>query len=987
MSMAQPEPGQTPQSPADTARALFEGGERSPAAGDRPYLLSADDAWLVDAGQVDVFAVRLEQGQPAGPRTHVVRVAAGQALFGLGQNALSERWGLLAVGATNTLVIRRPRSALSAARTALLAPLIEAWSDALYEGMTRDKLPAVSKELEPGVEIELAQGTNVRTRAEHAWVSHLEGYSRLMGRPGLELAADVPVPVSRRAWFETASDARLVAVDAQDLPDASTLWAGLAHLHGLLLRYVELAHQAREQTALERLRQKGAYREATLRDACERLAASMTPGQGPAGVSGSASGDASAIGHDDPLFAACALVGGWSKIRIRPYLHEQGTPLPRDPLAAILRASRVRGRKVALAGAWWREDNGPLVARLAEGGRPVALLPSGTSTRGYVLHDPQDRSERPVDDQLAELLEPFAHSLYRSFPEKRLGVRDVLAFAVQGCSADAGVILAMSLCATLLGMVPAMATGMLFNTVIPGAQRPQLLQMTVVLLACAVASALFNLVQGIALLRIEGRASASLQAAVWDRLLTLPLAFFRPYTAGDLAVRAMSIDSIRQVISGSTITALLGSVMALGNFALMFWYSWRMALWATLIIVVMICVSLFGSYRQLGPQREVMKLASKTAGLVLQLLGSIAKLRVAGVEIPAFALWVRRFSDQRAKQYEARANSNWVSAFNAAVPVLSNLVIFWVAVPLIAEGQVLRTGDFLAFLSAFSSSSGSLLAASMALLATLNTLPMYEQAKPILEALPEVDEAKSDPGVLTGDIEVQHAQFRYLQDGPLVLRDVSFHIKAGEFVAFVGPSGSGKSTLMRLLLAFETLEAGAIYYDGQEVGGLDVQAVRRQMGVVLQSGRMMSGDIFTNIAGSGSATLDEAWEAARMAGLAEDIEAMPMGMHTVISEGGGTLSGGQRQRLLIARAIVNRPRILLFDEATSALDNRTQAIVSQSLERLQATRIVVAHRLSTIINADRIFVLERGRLVQSGTYAELMAEKGPFAELASRQIA
>jgi NHLM bacteriocin system ABC transporter ATP-binding protein len=545
----------------------------------------------------------------------------------------------------------------------------------------------------------------------------------------------------------------------------------------------------------------------------------------------------------------------------------------------------------------------------------------------------------------------------------------------------------MAVASSLLGMVPAVATGMLFNTVIPGAQRSQLLQLTWVLLACAASMGLFALAQGIALLRIEGRAGSSLQSAVWDRLLGLPLSFFRPYTSGDLAVRAMSIDGIRQNISGSTVTALLGGFLALGNYGLMFWYSWRMALWATLIIAVVLAVTVAGSYLQLRPQREAMKLQSKSAGIVLQLLTSIAKLRVAGVEVPAFALWVRRFSEQRRLQYRARWISNWVTAFGAVVPVVSYLILFYIALPLISESHSLGTGDFLAFLSAFTASSSALLGTSLALLATLNTIPLYEQARPILEAVPEVDVGKADPGVLTGDIEVQHAMFRYQQDGPVVLRDVSFHIQPGEFVAFVGPSGSGKSTLLRLLLGFETVEAGAVYYDGQEMGGLDVQALRRQIGVVLQSGRLMSGDVFTNIIGSAAATLDEAWEAARMAGLAEDIEAMPMGMHTVISEGGGTLSGGQRQRLLIARAIVNRPRILFFDEATSALDNRTQAIVSASLERLQATRIVVAHRLSTIVNADRILVLERGRLVQSGTYAELMAQKGLFAELAKRQIA
>jgi len=233
---------------------------------------------------------------------------------------------------------------------------------------------------------------------------------------------------------------------------------------------------------------------------------------------------------------------------------------------------------------------------------------------------------------------------------------------------------------------------------------------------------------------------------------------------------------------------------------------------------------------------------------------------------------------------------------------------------------------------------------------------------------------------------MQHAVFRYQSDGPVVLRDLTFHIRSGEFVAIVGPSGSGKSTVLRLLLGFEKLESGSIYYDGQEIGGLDVQALRRQIGVVWQNGRLMSGDIFTNIVASAPVSLEEAWEAAEMAGFADDIRSMPMGMHTVISEGGGTLSGGQRQRLMIARAIVHRPRILLFDEATSALDNRTQMIVSASLERLQATRVVVAHRLSTIVHADRVFVMTRGRIVESGTVDELMRHGGLFTALAKRQL-
>jgi ABC-type bacteriocin/lantibiotic exporter with double-glycine peptidase domain len=273
-----------------------------------------------------------------------------------------------------------------------------------------------------------------------------------------------------------------------------------------------------------------------------------------------------------------------------------------------------------------------------------------------------------------------------------------------------------------------------------------------------------------------------------------------------------------------------------------------------------------------------------------------------------------------------------------------------------------------------------------AFVAVMMAIPIYEQARPILEACPEVGESKMSPGPLGGEIEISQVTFRYDPDSAAVIDRVSLRARPGEFIAIVGPSGSGKSTILRLLLGFEHPESGSIYFDGQDVSGLDIQAVRRQIGVVLQNGSVMTGDLFTNIIGSSLAAMDDAWEAARMAGLDEDIRQMPMGMHTVISEGGTTLSGGQRQRLLIARAVVNRPRLLFFDEATSALDNRTQAIVSESLERLQATRIVVAHRLSTIMNADCIYVLDGGRVVQTGPYASLRSEGGVFAELIRRQM-
>lgn len=330
-----------------------------------------------------------------------------------------------------------------------------------------------------------------------------------------------------------------------------------------------------------------------------------------------------------------------------------------------------------------------------------------------------------------------------------------------------------------------------------------------------------------------------------------------------------------------------------------------------------------------------------------------------------------------------------MAAFHAGYPLICSAILYAAYAYYAAKPDVppMTTGQILAFMASFGQFLASMLAMASAVVTVAGVTPVYERCKPILETLPEASGTQTHPGELQGRIEVNNVSFRYSHDGPQILRNISLTIEPGQFVAIVGGSGCGKSTLFRLLLGFEKPESGGIYFDGQDLSGLDPRAVRQQFGVVIQSSKVISGDIFANITGASNLTLDDAWNAARLAGLTEDIQAMPMGMHTVVSEGGGTLSGGQRQRLMIARAIVRRPRIILFDEATSALDNQTQAIVSRSLESLQATRIVVAHRLSTIVNADRIYVLNKGVVEQSGTYEELMRQEGLFRELALRQIA
>ncbi|HEX9001924.1 MAG TPA: NHLP bacteriocin export ABC transporter permease/ATPase subunit, partial [Blastocatellia bacterium] len=435
---------------------------------------------------------------------------------------------------------------------------------------------------------------------------------------------------------------------------------------------------------------------------------------------------------------------------------------------------------------------------------------------------------------------------------------------------------------------------------------------------------------------------------------------------------------------------VFSSLFSLLNLGLLFYYNGALAAIAVLVALVNVVVTVVSGVLTLKKARPLMEVQGQLMGVMLQLINGITKLRVAGAESRAFAYWGKRYHHQIKLMLSTQGIEDVVTVINKVLPALTTGILFWFAAGLLQapEGQAtaaLSTGTFLAFNAAFGTFIGGTTSLSSTIVDVLQVIPLWNRAKPILEAKPEVDGSKADPGRLMGRVVVDHVVFRYRNDGPMTLDDVSLRAEPGEFIALVGASGSGKSTLFRLLLGFDSPESGTVYYDGQDLSGLDVHAVRRQLGVVMQNSRVMSASIFENIAGGAQITMDEAWEAARMAGFAEDIEGMAMGMHTVVSEGGTNLSGGQRQRLLIARSLVLKPKVLLFDEATSALDNRTQAIVSQSLERLKVTRIAIAHRLSTIRNADRIYVFQNGRIVQQGNFDQLAQQDGLFAQLMARQ--
>jgi NHLM bacteriocin system ABC transporter ATP-binding protein len=590
-----------------------------------------------------------------------------------------------------------------------------------------------------------------------------------------------------------------------------------------------------------------------------------------------------------------------------------------------------------------------------------------------------------LDKESAADLENRATVLYPPLPSQVRSVAGLLRFGLHNNRRDLWMFAGMGTLVALIGLLVPVMTGAVLGTFVARAQRNLIVEGSLVVIGSALAVAALSVVQNIAVLRIESRSSAAMQVGVWTRLLSLPASFFSGWSTGELGTTVLGVSAAQETLSGMMTTATLGLLTGLANLVLVYFYDLRLAALATALVLAGGLFAAAAGRVEIRWQRRLYAHEQAMSSRVFQLLTAVPKLRVTAVEDRVFGVWAGQFARGRSLAASSRRVQNLVTTFNAGFPLVCSVIIFAViGGPL--HGQV-SIPVFLSFFTAFNLLIASSLQFTSAAVTAMGVVPMLEKLRPILSEEPEVDETKAEPGDLSGRVALSHVSFRYGVDGPSVLQDVTLDVKPGEFVALVGPSGSGKSTVLRLLLGFDRPESGTVLYDGQDLAELEISAVRRQCGVVLQHGALLAGDIKANIIGSSNHTVDDAWAAAEMAGISEDIAAMPMGMNTVLSEGTSTLSGGQRQRLMIARALVSRPRIVFFDEATSALDNPTQRLVTESTRRLKATRIVIAHRLSTVAEADRIIVLDQGRVVQQGTYQELLADaEGLFARLASRQM-
>lgn len=650
-----------------------------------------------------------------------------------------------------------------------------------------------------------------------------------------------------------------------------------------------------------------------------------------------------------------------------------------DQIDYLCRQSGLMYRHVKLDKGWYKHATGALLGKLKTG-ESVALIPDFFGQ--YVFFDPNTQKKVHVNKKTQKLLEEDAYAFYKPFPQRKLKIKDLVKYILGTIPTITFIeIIALTLIATLVGLLTPRITKIIFSTVLESNDVKLLISIAVLYVSTAISLLLISGMKSMVMEKVSIKMDVSVQAATMARILSLPASFFRNYSSGEITSRAQYINSLCSTIVSTFFSTGLTSLFSLIYIGQIFIYASELVVPALCITVVTIVFSIVTSLAQMKIAKRKAELSAKLFSTTYQIVSGVQKIKLSGSEKRVFAKWLNQYSEVAKIEY----NPPMFLLFNGAISTLISLtgtfVMYWFAVKF-----SISVADYTAFNSAYGMLSGALMSVASIAMTASTIKPIIDMSKPILDAVPENTGDKQIVTGITGKIELSHVSFKYSENTPTVIDDISLEIEPGQYVAIVGKTGCGKSTLMRLLLGFEAPQKGAIYYDNKDINTLDLQSLRRKIGAVTQNGKLFQGDIYSNIIISAPyLSIDDAWNAAEIADIKKDIEEMPMGMHTIISEGSGGISGGQKQRLMIARAVAPNPKVLMFDEATSALDNITQKKVSDALDKLECTRIVIAHRLSTIKQCDRIIVIDEGKIVEDGTYSELIEKNGFFAELVERQ--
>ncbi|MDE2658612.1 MAG: ATP-binding cassette domain-containing protein [Acidobacteriota bacterium] len=961
-------------------------GTTVPCAGNLPVRLDdPDSVWFIDRGAVNLFLVEFRDGVERAAPQHLLRCEAGNLLPGVapdeGEGDDGTRLSVIAKGSPGTFLKRLPASLLSEVDAAELAEQTDTWLSAVTDTLSRfaGRLPRATAVAEPGLTRNLTPGT-LSVRRSVVWVTQPPpGASLYMGivdpaeraergRPG------APIPLTRTSWLTLFGDATVSGRSTRTLAQEGALQSALHAFHAVVfalerhnrrLAAVDVANLERAQTASRRAAEAAAR---------QRL---FNIYDLPL--------DRDARVEDTALADALQIIGRREGIDFR--IPARSGPSADTPvsLVDILDASGVRARRVTLRveDNWWRGDSNAMLAFRAESGQPVALLPGWFGR--YREIDPVSKRTVRVGAERAGALGEEAWVFYRPLPAGGVKPADLLRVALRGSARDLARLTVAGLPAGLLKLVPALALGFVAHHVAADGNAGALYALAVTVAGFGLLGALLHLLQSAAMMRLEGRGASRVEAAFWDRLMRLPPSVLRRHPSGDVAMSGMTFQSLRDGLQGAVADSLLSCIFLLPVFGVIFFYDAALGAIALGFSLASLLITGILGLRQIAPQGRMISATRRVAGRLFQIVGGIAKLRVENAEGSAFAIWARDYREQKRADLDLGALEGHARALGAALPLLAGGVLLFAVMAL---DRNLPVGDFLVAYTVFVTFASAVARLGESFGTIAATLPAFDQMRPLLAAVPEADIEGEPVEHLGGDLLFDRVSFRYDPDGPLILDDVTIRAHPGEFVAIAGESGAGKSTLFRLALGIDRPAAGAVYYDGRDLRRLSLKQVRRQIGAVPQSVRLHPMDLWDNLVSHhDQVTSEEVWTAVRTAEVEAQIKAMPMGLMTMVGASGAVLSGGESQRVTIARSVIGSPRIMLFDEATNWLDNESQAMVMRNLAALTSTRLVIAHRLSTLEQADRIYVLQAGRVVQSGSFRELMAVDGVFRELVKRQIA
>lgn len=928
------------------------------------------NVWQIEAGSAEIFLIKGKKG----PLVHVASLSKNDLIFGFPEVEES-----IFLEAHGPCIVKE----IALENSLEWVPHILKWLHHydhffnFFKNQEVDHFIAANQALdfEEGEIVSAALATFPEYKNDVRWIEIKSGCFKLFDLPGCLLESHTaPFPISHALWLKSSQKTSIATLRSDDVLKSSHFVSSIIYFQKKIVDVLKMIVELEEKRDKKQAKLRQVLDKKLLRSSYKNVASVLGKEE---------SLFFSPLG--DPVFKACQLIGLRLDIHFIEPKELKSCVSVEEKIRKICRASKVGYREVALTKNWWRHDSLPLLGFFGDKKEPVALL----NRRGddYDMIDPASGAKKALNADLAKTLHPRAFQFYPPFPDTKLNALSLINFSLGKNRREILAIVCIGIVGAFLSLAPPLLTQVLFDQVIKAYDPTLLPQIVLGLLMATLSVGIFLFTRSYAVLRLMQLIDVRLESAFWARLIALPVQFFRKFTVGNLIQRVYAITDIRELIGGNVIRVLFSGLFSLFYFFVMLFYSKTLAFLGLSVVVFGLVISTICIVFATHIQRKILAIEGSLRGMLVQLIAGVSKLRMSGAEARAFSYFTKEFAQHQTLSFNARRYTNVVTALTAALPSLSTGILF-VALILMRQGtqHPLSVGSFIAFLAAYVPFSLAVFDVVNTLIGLVAAVPLWERAKVIVDTQVESSSVKEKPGTLLGEVSLEHISYGYEKEGPLILDNVSIKAAAGEFIALVGPSGSGKSTLVRLLLSFDAPMTGSIYYDGKNLSNLDLLEVRRQIGTVLQNGSLFSGSLYENIVCGGLYSSAEIEEALKLSGFDKDLKTFPMGLQTIVQSGGGTLSVGQAQRLLISRALISKPKILIFDEATSALDNKTQDEVSSRLEEIKVTRIVIAHRLSTVRNANRIYVVEKGKIAQEGSFLDLAQQEGTFKEMLQRQM-